>query len=176
MKWLGRFFIYILLVILLALFFAPKRQLFYAAEHAIEPYGVVLSGEYIDDRGFALALQSGTLYYEDLKIATLGDVTLTPLLVYNSVAIAPFSLSEAMQQFLPGTIEYVRAYQSVVSPAKVNLSAAGDFGSLNGVVDLYKKTVTLHLDPSSILLEQQPLWLSKLKKQPSGEYLYEDTY
>ena len=66
MKRLRNLLLYFLTALALIVFFAPKRQLYYLGETALQPYGVVLSGEFVDDRGFSLALENGALYYQDL--------------------------------------------------------------------------------------------------------------
>lgn len=167
---------YLLLALVMLLFFAPKRQLWYLAEDALKPYGVVLSGEYVSDNGFSLSLENGTLYYDDLKIATLGEVDVTPLLVYNAVTVAPFTFADDMQAFLPGEVEEMKLSYSLVDPVRVHLKAEGEFGSLTGLVNLMHRDGNLTLSPSPELLAKKPLWLKELKKQASGAYTYEVAY
>lgn len=176
MKRLRTVFGYLALVLVLVVFFAPKRQLWYAAEAALQPYSVVLNGEYVDDSGFSLELEKGTLYYQDLQIAKLGDVSVMSLLLYSSVSTAPFSFSDDMQQFLPGTVEEVALSHSIVDPLNLHIRAEGEFGKLAGVVNLVRHDVNLSLMPSAELLSQKPLWLNELKKQSSGAYTYERVY
>lgn len=167
---------YFLLVLALLLFFAPKRQLWYMAEDALKPYGVVLSGEYVTDNGFSLSLESGLLYYDDLKIATLGEVDIAPLLVYNAVTVAPFTFADEMQAFLPGQVDEIILYHSLIDPVRVHLKAQGEFGTLSGSVNLLHRDVNLSLSPSAELLAKKPLWLKELTKQASGAYTYEVAY
>lgn len=176
MKKLRAILIYLLLTVALVIFFSPKRQLYYFGESVAEPYGVVLSGEYVDDDGFALSLEGGTLYYQDLKIAQLGDVSILPLLLFNAVNIAPFSFSDEMQRFVPGTIDELQVYHSIVDPTRIHLKGMGEFGSVSGVADLLEHKVRIALKPSAALLDSKAVWLKELKEQPTGEYLYEVAY
>lgn len=176
MKKIGAILFYLLVGIALVIFFSPKRQLYYLAEHVANPYGVVLSGEYVDDNGFALSLEGGTLYYQDLKIAQLGDVTVLPLLFFNALSVGSFSVSDEMQRFVPGTIDGVRIIYSVIDPTRIHLEGSGEFGSLAGVANLLEHKVRITLKPSAALLQSKPVWLKELKAQPSGEYLYEVAY
>lgn len=176
MKRLRRVLGYLLLVLALAIYFSPKRQLWYAAETALKPYGVVLSGEFVSDSGFSLELEKGMLYYDDLEIAKLGDVSITSFLLFSAVSVAPFSFSDEMQQFLPGTVEEIKVYHSIIDPLHVNIRAEGEFGKLEGAVSLTDHDVNLSLMPSAALLTQKPLWLNELKKQTSGAYTYELAY
>lgn len=176
MKRLRILLLYLTVILALLLFFAPKRQLYYLAEKNLAPYGVVLSGESIHDWGWVFALKNGALYYDDLFIANLNEISLMPLLVYNSLSFSSFALSEDMQQFLPGTISELRVYHSVVDPLRLRLSGFGDFGEIDGSVHLLDRNASLTLNPSATLLESNAIWLKQLKKQPSGEYLYEASY
>ncbi len=176
MKRLGKFLLYLTVFLVLVLFFAPKRQLYYFGESKLAPYGVVLSGEYVDDGGLSLSLKDGTLYYQDLEVAKLPEVTVLPLLVFNAVTVAPFSFSEQMQGFVPGTVDGIRVRQSLLDPLHVLVDASGDFGTLEGNIDLGARRVSLLLTPSKRLLESKSFWLKELKKQQSGGYLYESAF
>ncbi len=176
MKRLRNLLFYFLIALALLVFFAPKRQLYYLGESALQPYGVVLSGEFVDDRGFSLALENGMLYYQDLKVAQIGSISILPLLFFNRITVASFALSDETQKFVPGTIDDVSVYQSVIDPLKVHLFASGEFGKLAGEVNLMQRKVHLSLSPSAALLKSSAVWLREFKKQASGEYLYESTF
>ena len=176
MKRLRNLLLYFLTALALVVFFTPKRQLYYLGETVLQPYGVVLSGEFVDDRGFSLALENGTLYYQDLKIAKIGSISILPLLFFNRINVASFALSDETRKFVPGTIDHINVYQSVVDPLNVHLSASGGFGQLSGRVNLRQRKVHLSLSPSAALLKSSAVWLREFKKQASGEYLYESTF
>ncbi len=175
-KRIGKFFFYIVLFLALAVFFSPKRQLYYLAESKLQPYGVVLSGEYVDDRGYGLVLSGGTLYYEDLEVAHLGDLTILPLLVYNRIGVTSLTPSDEMRKFLPGTVDEITVRQSVTDPLKVYLQASGGFGRLKGEFDLLSRHLRVSLTPAKALVSSGAAWLREFKKQASGEYLYESTF
>lgn len=175
MKRLLKFGFYLLLVGVLAVYFAPKRQLYYWGENLLQPYGVVMSGEAVNDRGFSLALQEGTLYYQDLKIATFDEISVLPLLLFNRVKISPFSLADVMQRFASGDFE-LELYQSVIDPLHVYLQGSGSPGDVQGAADLAQRTLKITLTPSEALIKSNPIWLKELKKQPSGEFVYETAY
>lgn len=176
MKRLGIIVSYILLVAVLVIIFLPKRQLYYQAEATMQSEGIVLSAEKVKDTGLALVLRGGTLYYQDLKIAELSEVQLQPWMVYNRLSVAPFTFSDAMQQFVPGTVDSIEIVYALTAPTQVTVHARGDFGKLAGQVDLLHSKIALTLVPSSQLSERKPPWLRELKKAPSGEYSYEVAY
>lgn len=176
MKRLGIITLYTLLIAVLVIFFLPKRQLYYQSESLLQSKGVVLSGEHVKDSGLALVLRGGTLYYQDLKIAELSEVKFRFLLLYNRLSVAPFTFSEAMQQFVPGTVDSLDIIYAVTVPTRIRIHARGDFGKLDGWIDLVQSKVHLTLLPSSQLSERRPPWFRELKKGPSGEYQYEVAY
>lgn len=176
MRRLRNFLFYVVVVIALVIFFAPKRQLYYLGEKAAAAQNVVLSGESIHDWGWLFVLKDGKLYYDDLFIAKLNEVSVMPLLVFNSLNISSFVLSDEMQEFLPGTIQTLQIRHSVLRPLEVSLDGSGEFGELRGSVHLLDRNVTVSLNPSALLLEKKPIWLNQLKKQPSGEYRYETAF
>ena len=176
MKRIGKFFFYVIVFLALAVFFAPKRQLYYLAEAKLQPYGAVLSGEFVDDRGYGLVLSGGTLYYEELEVAHPGKVTLLPLLVYNRLGVTSLTPSEEMRKFLPGQIDEAVLYQSVIDPLKLHMWASGGFGRLEGEFDLLSRHLRVSLAPTKALLSSGAGWLREFKKQASGEYLYENTF
>ena len=173
MKRIGTVIFYIAAVVLMIIFFTPKRQLYYLGEKLAQEQGVVLSGEGVFDEGLALSLEDGTLYYQDLEIAKLNEVSILPLIVFNAIDVAPFSFSQEMQRFVPGTVEHIRVMQSAIDPLHVHVSASGDFGRLEGIVGLKDRNASLTLKPSKSLLTSGVAWLHELKKQPNGEYTYE---
>lgn len=176
MRQLRNFLFYFIVVIALVIFFSPKRQLYYLGEKEAAAQNVVLSGESIHDWGWVFALKDGLLYYDDLFIARLSEVSLMPLGVFNSLTISSFVLSDEMQQFVPGTIHEIRIQHSVIRPLSVFLDGSGEFGEVHGQFHLQDRNLSLSLDPSALLLEKRPIWFNQLKKQPSGEYLYESTF
>jgi len=176
MKKLGKFFGYTLIFVLLLLFFLPKRSLYYEAEQQLQKEGVVLSGERPGDTGFGFAVTGGTLYFKDLQIAQLNEIRVTPWLLYNSISVAPFSLSPAMKSFLPESIDGVLVRYTVFDPLHIVIEAEGAFGTLSGTIGLADRRIGLELVPSKELRSLRPFWLKEFKPTKEGGYRYESTY
>jgi hypothetical protein len=176
MKTLGRVIIWLVVALVLVLFFLPKKALFFEGEKLLKPQHIILSGERVGDTGFGLNVSGGTLYYEDLKVAQLNAVTVTPWVLYNRISIAPFRLSPAMKSFLPGTIDAVTVSYTVLDPLHIVVEASGSFGALSGVIGLQDRQIRFDLSPSRQLLTMQPFWLKQLHKTEEGVYRYESTY
>jgi hypothetical protein len=176
MKLIMKIFAYILLVIMMIIFFLPKINLYYKAEELLENYKVVLSAELPSDSGFRFKISDGTLYFDDLVVAKNSEITITPLLVYNSVDVKAFSFSEDMKQFTPLGVDGISLRHSIFDPLHVKIQGSGDFGSLDGKISILDKNISLILTPSPQLIKQKPFWLRKMKKNSQGDYTYESTY
>lgn len=176
MKRLGKIVIYFFVTIGLLLFFLPKVNLYYQGEAILEKYKVVLSQEQLSDQGFGLKISDGILYYDDLIVAKIEEIEIRSLLVYNSLDIAPFSLSKDMEQFIPVAMNSLNITHSVFNPLHVKIEGEGDFGLLEGDISLYDRKISLLLTPSATFTKMRPFWLKRMKKTTEGDYRYESTY
>ncbi len=176
MKRLKKALLYFLIAVGMVLFFLPKVQLYYALETLLKPYNIYISGEEVHDYGLTMVVKNGTIAYDDLNVATFDAIALTPLLVYNAVTVDPVLLAEDMEQFVPRSIDEIRIVHSLIDPLHVNISASGEFGTLEGAIALLDHNVSLLLQPSKALLDRKPFWLGRLKKDSEGGYRYETAY
>jgi len=176
MKLLGKLAAFLLLLLTLIVFFLPKQSLYYEAEKLLKDQRVILSGEHADDTGLQLVIEGGALYYEDLKVAELSEITLTPWFLFNRIAAAPFTLSKEMSSFLPPAIDSVSLQYTVFDPLHVTAEAAGAFGTLSGKIGLADRRMVFDLNASKQLLGASPFWLRQFKKTSEGVYRYESAY
>ena len=176
MRALGKLLAWALVFLLLVLFFLPKKPLYFEGEKLLKPQHVILSNERVSDTGFGLRISGGTLFYEDLQVAELSELNITPWLVYNRIGIAPFRLAPAMKSFLPETIDGAEVIYSVFDPLHIRVEASGDFGTLSGTIGLRDRQMRFDLTPSKQLRQLQPFWLKQFKKTQEGGYRYESTY
>ena len=176
MKFLKKSILFLVALLGLTVFFAPKQQLYYQAEELLQTKNIVLSEEIANDKGFIFNIKGGSLYYDDLEVARLNEITFWPFLVFNRVAAAPFTFSDEMQSFVPGMITQLYLQYSILNPLKVTFYAEGNFGTLSGNVALIERKITLDLIASNELIKSAPFWLRQLKKVEGGVYRYESTY
>ena len=167
---------YLLLVLLLVIFFSPKTNLFYKAEEILQSYKVTVSAEKLTDSGFNFKINDGIIYFDDLVVAKIEEISITPLLVYNNIKVLPFTLSKDMKQFIPLKIETLYIKHTILNPLHVSIKSSGDFGSLSGDIAIMDRNVSLILTPSKLLLKKKPFWLRKMKKDSQGGYRYESAY
>lgn len=174
MKRVLMFLIYVTVFVAALIYFAPKQQLYYMAEREAHPFGVIFSEEMSIDKGFGLNIEKGRLFYQDLEIASMQRISITPLLIFNRIDIAPFEFSEAMHAFVPGSVSSAVISHSVIDPFRIHVDAEGDFGTLTGVVHLKETNVSVILHPSDTLKKGgSAFWLKKLKQDTNGGYIYE---
>ncbi|WP_345985136.1 hypothetical protein WCX49_10995 [Sulfurimonas sp. HSL-1656] len=162
--------------VLFLLVFLPKTALYHEAELQMKPFGLAVAAETPVDRGVDFVLKGGDLYFEDLHVARLERITVTPWLFYNSVRVAPFTLSSDMESFAPRSVDGMRVTYSVLDPLHVTLEGSGAFGSVTGQVALLERKITLELTPSAALRAKRPFWLKQLRSIEGGAYRYETTY
>ena len=175
MKKVALFFTYIFITVFFVIVFLPKISLYYKAEELLHSKQIVFMGESLSDNGISFSLKEARLYYDDLYVANFSEISITTLLLYNKLHVDAFTLSSEMKQFLPQEVEYLDVSYSVIDPLHVNISASGEFGELEGSVNVRDRNGSLHLLPSPQLSKQKPFWLRKLKKV-EGEYIYAIRY
>ena len=175
MKKVLAFFVYILIAIFFVVVFLPKINLYYKAEELLHSKSVVITQESMNDSGLSFSISDAKLYYGDLYVAEFSSISLTTLILYNSLSVDSFTLSKDMKQFLPREMEGITIMYTPFNPLHVSLDASGEFGELEGDVDIATRHITLHLLASPMLTKQSPFWLRKLKKV-EGEYIYELNY
>ncbi len=176
MKYLKKTVLFLFVLFALVIFFLPKVQLYYAAENLLAQKKITLSKEIANDRGFVFSIEGGTLYFEDLEVAQLDGISVMPLLIFNRISFAPFSFSQEMQSFIPGTIEQMNIQYTIIDPLHVIINIEGDFGTLNGSITFLDQHILADMVPSDMLLKKKPVWLKQFKKQEGGVYRYESNY
>ena len=175
MKKVALFFGYLLLAIFFVVILSPKAALYYKLETLLKSKQVVLTQEHIHDSGLTLHVKDAKLYYGDMYVATLSELSITPALLYNNIHVESFELSKEMEQFIPRDIAKVDITYSIIDPLHVNITSSGAFGELDGEIDLKARHIILNLSPSATLLKKRPFWLRRLKKV-EGVYRYESSY
>jgi hypothetical protein len=176
MKRLKLLLLYALAAFVFIILFLPKAALYYKAETLLEPLKVSITDETVKDRGFGLVVKNGMLYYEDLHVADLSRVTVTPWIVFNRISVAPFTFSSEMQSFVPQDVSSLALQYSLLDPLHILIDGSGDFGVLSGRIGLADSTITINLTPSAALNATQPFWLKQLRRMEGGTYRYETTY
>jgi hypothetical protein len=168
--------LFIFVFIALVIFFSPKTQLYYKAEEILADKHIILSEETVNDNGFVFSIEGGRLYYDDLEVAQLNEVTFLPLIFFNRISVAPFTFSREVRNFIQGMVTQMYLQYSLIDPLHIIYKAEGDFGTITGSVAFLDRNISIDLTPSDKLLQSKQPWLRKLKKEEGGVYHYESTY
>lgn len=176
MRFIKKTVLFLLVLIAMVVFFLPKTQLYYKVESILSDKNVIISEETPKDRGLIFSLEGGRLYYDDLEVAQLNEITLFPLVFFNRLSVAPFAFSKEMQSFMPGMVTGMYVQYSIIDPLHIIYRAEGDFGILAGSVAFLDRNISMSLTPSDKLLQSRPPWLRRLKKDEGGVYRYESAY
>jgi hypothetical protein len=162
-----------LLAIMLLL---PKVNLYYQLEHEVKPYGVILSGERLDDKGLWLNIDDATLYIKQIESAHAQSIEILLLGLYNRIDIKKIALSSTFDSFVPTDVERIRILYSVLDPLHVTVDAAGDFGTAQAKASLTERTISVTLQPSKLMKTRFRSTLNRLKKDETGGYRYESRF
>ena len=176
MRFLKKTVFFLFAFIASIIFFAPKTQLYYKAESFLAEKSVILSEETVKDRGFIFSIKGGRLYYDDLEVAQLNEITVLPLVFFNRLSVAPFAFSKEMKGFIPAMVTSMYLQYSIADPLHIVCKAEGDFGVLDGSIAFMDRNISIDLIPSEKLLQSRPPWLRQLKKEEGGVYRYESAY
>jgi len=174
-KKLLRILLWSLVFIYLAIALLPKEALFYKAERLLEPMKVYINEGDTSDRLLNFKLHDATLLYQDVEAATIEEISLTTLLVYNSLSTTPFAVNEALAGFIPPKIEALSVTHHILMPHKVWIDAAGDFGTATGYIDLLERRVYIDIVFSSLVNRSYPALLKMVKQNGEG-YYYEQAF
>ena len=174
LKIIASFLIYTLLFFAFVLYFLPKENLYYEAEHRLKPFDVVISDEKVSDKGFSLELSGADVYAMDgINVAHVERLNMMLLGFYNSVEIENIKLSSAAATLVPTEINRVSINYSVLNPLNITAYAVGDFGEADANVNLQERLARVTLTPSKLMRTRFKNTMKMLKKSKTGAYIYE---
>ncbi len=154
----------------------PKINLYYQLEHLIKPYGVILSGEEMEDKRLWLSIKDGVLFYQQIESAKIETIDVMLFVLYDRIRAENIRLSSTLEGFLPPDIEHITLRYSVLDPLRVTLEGVGDFGELSGELLLRERSVKVTLKPSLLMTKRFASTLKTLKRDNTGGYYYESRF
>lgn len=166
---------YIFSFCILAGLFAPKENLYYWLENKLQNGHIVVTGEVPHDNMLRLSVDGGRVYYDDLHIADLNKTNFFSVLFYSRLDVSAFHFSNAINFMLPKEVQFIRITYSILNPLRAIVSSEGDFGTINGSIELKSKKIVLRLTPSKLIFERYQGLLAKFKKI-DGLYVYEASF
>ncbi|MGZ8545939.1 MAG: hypothetical protein ACXW33_01020 [Sulfuricurvum sp.] len=162
---------YILIIVIVAI---PKEKLYFTFEQILSKKNIFISGESLNNHFVYLDVQSGALMVDNLRIATVENIRLSPWILVNRLSISSVTFSPLYRPFFPGSINNISLTYSLWHPLSVQIHGEGDFGQCNGTFDLIDQKVRIVFDTTP-QLRHYPLLVTKLHSQKEG-LVYEKTF
>jgi hypothetical protein len=147
-------------LILGIIIFMPKDNLFFLAQKELARQNVYINAD-IKNKPSALKLNNGTVYINQMDIMRFDACKITPFIFYNDVKCANVNVAGQYE------IKKIDVSYSVVNPLKVIIKGNGNFGKIDGSIDVLKKEGKIY-----ILNITNPLIKKILKKDNKGYYYY----
>ena len=162
-------------IVLLSLWFAlvifmPKKELYYALEHKLDDYGIVLNEKEINENIFSLKIKDIDVYTEGIKMAHLDSIDFFTIIFYNTLDVSNVFIDSSLKSFVPLKIEKLDIVYNIINPLKVNIKTNGEFGKAVGYID-YNRTIYLDF----IEIKNIKSFKKNLKKNSNGWY-YESKF
>lgn len=167
---------YILFFILALIYFISKVSVYYYVEKKLEENKIVLSHETAIDSGLSLKLNKASISYKAIESATVKNIDIKMLLLYNSISAQDIELSSMASSFVPLHIKTLDVRYAFFNPLNIVAQASGEFGEASGRLNILDKNITILLKPSKLMLNQYRNTLNNFRKNKSGEYEYVKTF
>jgi len=167
---------FVLFFLLALMYFTPKENIYFALEHELKKYDVVISNEKIDDSGFTLNLSAAEIFFKSIKSADIKEINIKIFGLYNSISIQDIQLSQTASSFLPLNIQKVTITHSIFNPLNINIYELGDDGEIEGSFNLVEMALHIIFEPSELMLKKYKNSMREFKKSEDGSYSYDKTF
>lgn len=157
---------YIALVLLM-----PKTELFYTLKKLLQKEHVVMTQEQVHDRWFDLKIEGLKLYYDGIESAKAADVEVAPWLFWNRLVANDVEAGSDLRKMFDFKADRVAVVQSILSPLHASLYAEGNFGTIEGTIDLKAGKVRVVCEPTK-RFKNSTAFRELFKKGEEG-YVYE---
>ena len=151
----------------------PKSILYYKLENVLSKQKIYINGETTSETLNLFYIDKATIYYEDIKIARIKQISIFSLIFFNNISIEGIGINKHLKAFAPKKISDIKISYNIFSPQTINIKSIGNIGSLTGFVDLSSNNLLLKLKPSKIIKTKYSKILSFMKRDNKGEYIYE---
>ena len=164
---------YGLLVLITILYFIPKTNLYYQLEHKLQPHGIIIHNEHVDDKWFWLEITDAQLFVQKIESLHVRKTSVMLLGFYNRVNLEGILLASTLGQFVPKKIESAKLHYALYNPFNVNGTIHGDFGQAEINLDLYQGLLTAEVQVSELMKSQFLPTLGNFTRDKKGVYHYE---
>jgi hypothetical protein len=165
------------IVFLLFIAFIPIKNLYFLGQEELLKKNIFVNESSISTFFVSTTIEGATFYFEDIKALNAKSIGINIFGLYNSFYFEDINIDKALKDFLPLKIQDLSIVYSILYPTKAFISGEGDFGVLEGYVDLINKKVFLSIDASSLMKKSFNKLLSMMKtikdKNHKNRYIYE---
>lgn len=175
MKSLIRYTSYFLFVLFCFVYFLPKESIYYEIEKYLKTENTIISNETVKEKALGINISDGSLYFEEIKIADIKNIEFETYIYSTNLEIKEVTLAKNLGIYVPLKIEKINLRYNFLDfdkLDKIDISAEGEFGVIDGQVDLINKVINISLEPSKMMKEKTIL-LNNMKKGENEKYTYE---
>jgi hypothetical protein len=127
----------------------PKKNIYYFIEHKLIDKNIQLVNEKIDDKLFSFSLSSMDILYNQINVAKVENILISPYLFSNTIEIKKIHINEILKNTMPSKIENIKIVYSLLNPLNVELSASGDFGIIEGTIGIFTRLLIAKIQISN---------------------------
>lgn len=163
----------VVISLLMIIAIIPKSLLYYKLEGTLAKQKIYINGEKTKDVLHLFYIDGAKIYYEDIKIANIKEISLNSIIFFNNISIEGIRIDKRLNEFMPREINDIEISYNIFSPTKIHIESSGNIGELTGYIDLLSKSLIIKLNPSKIIKTKYNKILSLMKKDNKGGYIYE---
>lgn len=152
--------------------FLPKEGIYNLLEHKLSEKNIVISNETRKDNLISLDLSNMILFYDEINSATIQSTKIKIFLFSNEIKLNNIKVSNAFRNFVPEKIENAVLEYSILDIKNINIKAEGKFGLFEGKYNIFEKSLTGELKPSSLMKSKYRIFLNNFNFV-EGKYKYE---
>ncbi len=151
--------------------FMPKENLYFTLKNTLASERIGLSEESLSSNLASLEALGLVVSYDGIESVQVKELLITPFLFYNKIEAYEVSSSSSFKKMFSFSADELLITYAIWNYNEAKIYAVGNFGELNGVFDLQKKSVRIVLEPS-MEFENSPMLKQYFKKSEEG-YIYE---
>jgi hypothetical protein len=167
---------YGVLTLVTVLFFLPKPNLYYKLEHELQPQGIIIHNEHIDDKRLWLEILDAELYVQKIESLHIHKATIMLFGVYNKIDLEQITLASTLGQFVPKNIQSARLRYALYDPLNIKATVMGDFGEAEIRLNIYDRVITANVEASKLMKSKFSATLKNLTRDKKGVYHYEYSF
>ena len=175
MKSLIKYTSYFLFALFCFVYFLPKESIYYEIEKYLKTENTIISNETIKEEALGIDISDNSLYFEEIKIADIKNIEFSTYIYATNLEIKEITLAKNLGIYAPLKIEKIDLSYNLLdfdNLDKIDLSAKGEFGVIDGQIDFINKVINISLEASKMMKEKTIL-LNNMKKGENEKYTYE---